>query len=56
MSGKINQKKKEGLQYHTSPGQTVKWKLLNKFAISSSGSGLTPLTCKTNRKDESMIA
>jgi len=24
---------------------------LNKFAISSSGSGLTPLTCKTNRKD-----
>lgn len=27
----------------TSPGQTINWKLLNKFAISRSAIGLTPL-------------
>jgi len=56
--GKYMKKEKnlEGLPQLTSPGQTIKWKLLNKFAISSSGSGLTPLTCKTNRKEEPIIA
>jgi hypothetical protein len=29
----------------TSPGQTINRKLLSRFAISASGSGLTPLTC-----------
>lgn len=28
----------------TSPGHTINWKLLNKFAISRSAIGLTPLT------------